>query len=98
MSLLSPEMPRSPERLLSASITSSAERCSAFFMCAMIEGSIEPLRVPITTPSSGVRPIVVSMLLPLRTAASEQPLPRCAVTIAWSSGSSPSCSTARCDT
>ena len=51
-------------------------------MCAMIDGSMEPLRVPMTTPSSGVRPIVVSRLRPLRTAASEQPYPRCAVTIA----------------
>ena len=39
-------------------------------------GSIEPLRVPIIRPSSGVKPMVVSMLFPPRTAASEAPLPR----------------------
>ena len=37
---------------------------------------MEPERVPIMIPSSGVKPIVVSMLLPPLTAASEQPLPR----------------------
>ena len=46
---------------------------------AMIAGSIEPERVPITTPSSGVSPMVVSTLLPFLTAAQEQPLPRWAV-------------------
>ena len=39
-------------------------------------GSIEPLRVPIIRPSSGVKPMVVSTLFPSRTAASEAPLPR----------------------
>ena len=86
MSLESPESPRSPDRLLSASITCVGGQPSAFVMCPMIEGSIDPERVPITTPSSGVRPIVVSTLWPFRTAASEQPFPRCAVTMAWSPG------------
>ena len=40
-----------------------------------MEGSSEPLRVPIMKPSSGVRPIVVSMTLPSRMAAMEEPLP-----------------------
>ncbi len=62
----------------------------------MIAGSTDPLRVPIITPSSGVRPIVVSTLLPSRTAAQEQPLPRWAVTRRWFSGDSPvSCSACR---
>ena len=39
-------------------------------------GSTEPERVPIISPSSGVNPMVVSMLLPPRMRASEQPLPR----------------------
>ena len=55
----------------------------------MIAGSIEPLRVPIISPSSGVRPIVVSTLFPFFTAVAEQPFPRCAVTIPWSSAGSP---------
>ncbi len=42
----------------------------------MIAGSKSPLRVPIMTPSSGVKPIEVSMTFPLRIAAIEAPLPR----------------------
>ena len=38
-----------------------------------------PLRVPITKPSSGVRPILVSTLLPSLIAHTEQPLPKCAL-------------------
>ena len=82
MSFERPEIPSRPDFRLSASITSSALQPSAFFMCEMIEGSMEPLRVSMTTPSTGVRPIVVSRLWPFRTAAREQPLPRCAVTMA----------------
>ena len=37
---------------------------------------MEPERVPIMRPSSGVNPMVVSTLFPSRTAASEAPLPR----------------------
>ena len=43
-------------------------------------GSIEPLRVPIIRPSSGVRPIDVATERPPSTAVTEQPLPRCATT------------------
>src|SRR5699024_11349439 len=42
----------------------------------MIAGSISPERVPMTRPSSGVRPIEVSTHLPLRIAETEPPLPR----------------------
>ena len=42
----------------------------------MIPGSIEPQRVPIIRPSSGVKPMVVSTHFPSRTAAMEAPLPR----------------------
>ena len=44
-------------------------------------GSRSPLRVPITSPSSGVKPIEVSTDRPPRTAATEQPLPRWQVII-----------------
>ena len=44
-------------------------------------GSTDPLRVPIMIPSSGVNPMVVSTLLPLSIAASEQPFPRWQLTI-----------------
>ena len=62
---------------------------SAVAMWPTMAGSTEPLRVPIITPSSGVRPMVVSTLLPFRTAVHEQPLPRWAVTRAWSAAGSP---------
>lgn len=42
----------------------------------MIAGSMLPQRVPIGTPSSGVRPIEVSMHLPPFTALRLEPLPR----------------------
>ena len=42
----------------------------------MMPGSIEPLRVPIGTPSNGVKPIVVSMDFPAMDAVIEEPLPR----------------------
>ena len=38
-----------------------------------------PPRVPITSPSSGVRPIDVSTDSPFSIAHAEQPLPRCTV-------------------
>ncbi len=39
-------------------------------------GSMEPERVPIMMPSSGVNPMLVSTLLPLRTAVTDAPFPR----------------------
>lgn len=39
-------------------------------------GSTEPLRVAITSPSSGVKPMVVSTLRPAAMAQREQPAPR----------------------
>ena len=41
---------------------------------------MSPLRVPITRPSSGVKPMDVSMLSPPWMAVSETPLPKCATT------------------
>ena len=41
----------------------------------MICGSMEPLRVPMIAPSSGVKPILVSTDLPLCEAVIETPLP-----------------------
>ena len=43
-------------------------------------GSTLPERVAMTSPSSGVKPIVVSTERPSRTAASEAPAPRWQVT------------------
>ena len=39
-------------------------------------GSMSPLRVPMTSPSRGVKPMEVSMLLPCSIAVTEAPLPR----------------------
>ena len=39
-------------------------------------GSMEPERVPIMRPSSGVKPMVVSMDFPWLTAVMEPPLPK----------------------
>ena len=44
-------------------------------------GSMSPQRVPMSTPASGVRPMLVSMHLPSLTAEMELPLPRWQVTI-----------------
>ena len=46
----------------------------------MIPGSMSPDRVPITRPSTGVKPMEVSTDRPLRIAVAEQPLPRWSVT------------------
>ncbi len=43
-------------------------------------GSIEPQRVPIISPSIGVKPIVLVSATPARTALAEQPLPRWQIT------------------
>ncbi len=47
--------------------------------------STSPARVPITRPSKGVKPIVVSMDLPFLTAHTEPPLPKWQVIVfVWS--------------
>ena len=48
-------------------------------------GSMSPQRVPITRPSSGVKPIEVSTDRPCSMAHAEQPLPRWQVTMLVSS-------------
>ena len=60
-------------------------------------GSTEPERVAITSPSSGVKPIVVSTETPPATAASEAPAPRWHVTIRSSSTGRPASSAARAE-
>jgi hypothetical protein len=53
------------------------------------DGSTSPLRVPITRPSSGVKPIEVVNDSPPRIARAEQPFPRCKVMMLTSSGAMP---------
>ena len=55
----------------------------------MMPGSMSPDRVPITSPSIGVRPIDVSTGLPPTIADAEAPLPRCSTI--WLSDSSGVC-------
>ena len=60
-----------------------------------IPGSTEPDRVAITSPSFGVKPMVVSTERPSRTAASDAPAPRWQVTSRSPAGGRPSSSAAR---
>ena len=60
-----------------------------------IPGSIEPGRVPIMRPSSGVKPIVVATGFPDAIAVAEHPFPRCRLTIRNPPGSRRSRSAAR---
>ena len=61
-------------------------------------GSMSPLRVPMTSPSSGVSPIDVSTARPPATAEAEAPLPRCRTIWRSPSGLRPSTWAARADT
>ena len=81
---LMPERPRKPDScssmwwtFSSAAVGDFLDALPANFFARwkMIAGSIEPDRVPIGGPSSGVIPMDVSRHLPSRTAASEIPLP-----------------------
>jgi hypothetical protein len=56
---------------------SSSDQPSERCRCMWTAGSRSPERVPITRPSSGVRPIDVSTDSPPRTAVADAPLPRC---------------------
>ena len=58
-------------------------------------GSTAPLRVAITRPSSGVKPIDVSTQTPSRTADAEQPAPRWQTITRNPCGSRPSILAAR---
>ena len=61
-------------------------------------GSRSPERVPIKTPSRGVRPMDVSKHLPSTQALREEPLPRWQMTILLGLSLRPSTSSARADT
>ena len=64
-------------------------------MYSMMPGSTSPERVPITNPSSGVMPMLVSMECPLSTAVMLAPLPRWAMIIFISDRGRPSKTSAR---
>ena len=84
--------------LFSTFITPARSRFSFFAMNSTIAGSMLPERVPITTPSSGVRPIVVSTHSPFTTALMEEPFPRWQTITLELSLSRPRNSTARLET
>ena len=71
-----PDTPFNPDWWYSRSVTSARLRPSS--RARTRPGSIAPLLVPIIRPSSGVSPIVVSILMPFRNAHRLAPLPRCA--------------------
>ena len=57
-------------------MTSSMVRLWVCIKNSMMEGSTAPERVPMGTPSRGVKPMDVSMDLPPSMAQMEEPLPR----------------------
>ena len=71
-----PESPSRPDSDSSARSISSTPSFPVRRRCSTISASIEPERVAIGTPSSGLKPIVVSTDRPSRTAVTEQPPPR----------------------
>jgi hypothetical protein len=90
-----PETPNSPASRYNASSTCFAERPQLRCTYSRMPGSTEPLRVAIMSPSSGVKPMVVSTDRPPSTAEAEHPLPRWQMTRRSSSGGRPSIAAAR---
>ena len=71
-----PDIPRTPDFLLRILSISLIERFSWLHKNSRIAGSRSPERVPIISPSRGVRPIEVSTHLPPIDAEIDAPLPR----------------------
>ena len=61
--------------MLKRSESCAGVRFSFSAMNVTTDGSSVPVRVPIMKPSSGVRPMLVSMTLPFLMAVMEEPLP-----------------------
>lgn len=68
--------PSIPHFLLRYCTSSSGVKPSFARINSLAAGSMSPERVPITRPSSGVKPIDVSRHLPSLTAEMDEPLPR----------------------
>ena len=90
-----PARPSSPDSRSRASPISPIDSPPRSASHTISPGSTLPDRVAIGSPSSGVKPIVVSMDRPPATAASDAPAPRWQVTIRRSAGWAPSISAAR---
>ena len=85
LSLEIPETPRKPDFLFMYSLICEGVKPCLSATKVTADGSTEPVLVPITTPSRGVKPIEVSTDLPPLTAVMEEPLPRWHETILRSS-------------
>ena len=90
-----PAKPFRPASCSSASASSPLDSRVCSSSQSRTPGSTLPERVAITRPSSGVKPIVVSIDLPSLIAHSEEPAPRWQLTIRKPDGASPSSSGAR---
>ena len=77
-------MPSTPLRLFRKSSSWLGVISSRRASTSITDGSMSPERVPMTRPSSGVRPIEVSTDSPPSIAVIDAPLPRCS-TICFSS-------------
>ena len=76
MSLEMPDRPSRPLFLFSISSLCVAVSFSVRSRKASTPASTSPQRVPMISPSAGVKPIVVSTERPWSTAQSDEPLPR----------------------
>ena len=74
-----PHTPARPDFLFIKVSISAGVRLSFSMMKGTMAGSMDPQRVPMTRPSSGVRPMLVSRHLPFFTQLMDEPLPRCMV-------------------
>ena len=91
-------MPSTPLFLFSKLETPVGVKPSFSIMKVTAPASMSPLRVPITRPSSGVSPMLVSTHLPSLTAEIEPPLPMWQVMILEPSGLIPKKSHTRFET
>jgi len=89
MSAVTPETPISPDCRFRIVVISCSDAPSLPARNSSTEGSTSPDRVPMRSPSSGVKPIDVSTERPPRIAQAEQPLPRWSVITFTASRSMP---------
>jgi len=77
-------IPYEPDSWLMRLLNCFGVKCSDCIIYQAAPGSKSPGLVPIISPPAGVKPMVVSMLFPSKTAARLAPLPRCAsITRPW---------------
>ncbi|MBA7646481.1 hypothetical protein ES703_54245 [subsurface metagenome] len=79
LSIYFPVIPSNPLFLLRMMLISPGDNPNFSIIYRSIAASWSPERVPITAPSSGVNPILVSTETPFFTALKLTPFPRCAI-------------------